>query len=122
MTPTYEVIPLDTYGKNLLDFDRSNQQRIRDSVTDWLGYEPQRYQMLQGAIRVAGRKFFGLRHIKIGVVGNKGGAYVLYRICEECLKNEYWKKSGVSCEFCDSSKPKRVVLFDVQPRSFDYGR
>jgi hypothetical protein len=120
MNPPYEIIPLDTYGKNLEDFDKRNQEKIKTRVDDWLGYEPKRYQMLQSAIRVAGRKIFGLRHIKIGVTGHKGGAYVLYRVCEECLKNEYWKKSKLTCEFCDPNKLNRVVLFDVQPRSFDY--
>lgn len=92
LKPTYEIIPLDTYGKNLRDFDKNNRTKIEARIEDWLGYEPKRYLMLEGAIRVAGRKFFGLRHIKIGIVGHKGGAYVLYRVCEECLKNEYWKK------------------------------
>jgi len=122
MNTPYEIIPLDTYGKNLKDFDKTNQIKIENRIHDWLGYEPLRYPMLGGAIRVAGRKIFGLRHIKIGVSGYKGGAYVVYRVCEECLQNEYWKKSNLSCEFCDPAKPKRVVLFDVQPRSFDYGR
>jgi len=122
MSSTYEIIQLHTFLKNLKDFDKSSQAKIVERVKDWLGTAPDRFPMLKGAIPLFGKKLFGLRHIKTGVRGHRGGAYVLYRICEECLNYEYWKKSNVRCEFCDSGKPKRVVLFDVQPRSFDYGR
>lgn len=122
MNLPYELIRVDTFEKNLKEFKKINQQKILVRVKDWLGNDPYRYEMLKGAIVVSGKKLFGLRHIKIGVEGYKGGAYVLYRICEECLKYEYWKKSNIQCLFCDSDKPKRIVLFDVQTRGFDYGR
>lgn len=118
----YEIIPLDTFGRNLKDFDKSSRSKIKEKIKNWLSVKPSRYPLLHGHIRVAGVKIYGLRHVKVGVRGKKGGAYVLYRICEDCLNFEYWKKSDVRCQFCDDSKPKRVVLFDVHPRSFDYGR
>lgn len=119
---TYEIIPLDTFWKNLKDFDKASQTKIVERIKEWLTIQPDRFSMLKGAIPLSGKKLFVLRHIKIGVKGHKGGAYVLYRICEDCLEYEYWKKSKAKCGFCDSSKLRRVVLFDVQPRSFDYGR
>ena len=122
MNSTYEVIQLKTFLRNLHDFDKTSQEKIIERIKDWLPYRPNRFPMLQGAIPLSGMKLFGLRHIKIGVKGHRGGVYVLYRICEECLNNEYWKKSKLRCDFCDSNEPNRVVLFDVHPRSFDYGR
>jgi hypothetical protein len=122
MSSEYEIVELDNFSKNLKDFDKHSQRKITERLKEWLTYEPKRFPMLLGAIPVCGRKLFGLRHIKIGVSGHKGGAYVLYRICEECFENEYWKKSNLKCQFCDPKKTKRNVLFDVQPRSFDYGR
>lgn len=122
MKSVYEIIPLDTFARNLKDFDKSSQSKIKEKVKDWLAYDPSRYPMLEGPIPIAGKKIFGLRHVKVGVRGHRGGAYVLYRICEDCLEYEYWKKSDIRCQFCDDSKPKRVVLFDVHPRSFDYRR
>lgn len=122
MKSVYEIIPLDTFARNLKDFDKSSQSKIKEKVKDWLTYDPSRYPMLEGPIPIVGKKIFGLRHVKVGVRGHRGGAYVLYRICEDCLEYEYWKKSDIRCQFCDDSKPKRVVLFDVHPRSFDYRR
>jgi len=118
----YEIIPLDTFARNLRDFDRRSRSKIEEKIKDWLRIKPDRYPMLHGHIYVAGRKILGLRHLKVGVKGHKGGAYVLYRICADCLEFEYWKKSDIRCQFCDESKPKRVVLFDIHSRSFDYGR
>lgn len=122
MSSNYEIIQLDTFMKNLRDFDKASQTKINERIKDCLSTTPDRFPMLKGAIPLSGKKLFGLRHIKIGVKGHRGGVYVLYRVCEECLKHEYRKKSRVTCEFCDSNKPYRVVLFDVHPRSFDYGR
>lgn len=118
----YEFIQLDTFSKNLKDFNRSDQQKILIRIHDWLSVKPESYPMLSGAIVVSGKKIFGLRHIKIGVKGHRGGAYVLYRICCDCIEYEYWKKSKVKCQFCDPDRENRIVLFDVQPRGFDYGR
>jgi len=122
MSSKYEIIQLETFLRNLRDFNKSSQTKITERIKDWLSIKPARFPMLRGAIPLSGRKLFGLRHIKIGVKGHRGGVYVLYRICEECLEYEYWKKSKTRCQFCDSNKTKRVVLFDAQPRSFDYGR
>ena len=43
-----------------------------------------------------------------------------FRICEECLREKYYEKSRVRCQFCDENKPKRVVLFDIRQKGFGY--
>lgn len=122
MSLPYEFRTVDTFARNLKDFNKANQTKIIAKIKDSLGTYPNRHAMFEGPIFVAGKKLFGLRHVKVGVKGHKGGAYIAYRICEECLEHEYWKKSKVKCQFCDPKKLKRVVLFDVRPRGFDYGR
>jgi hypothetical protein len=87
-----------------------------------LSFYPYRYPMLEGRIPIRGVRLAGLRYLKVGVSGLKGGAYVLYRICEECKKNAYASTSGIQCEFCDDAKGRHIVFFDVRPRSYDYGR
>jgi hypothetical protein len=120
MSSEYEIIELDNFTENLKEFDKHSRGKITEKLKEWLSHDPKRFPMLTGGIPILGRKLYGLRHIKIGVSGHKGGAYVLYRVCEECLDNGYWQQSKIKCEFCDPNKSKRNVLFDVRPRSFDY--
>ena len=81
---------------------------------------PDRYDMLEGKITVRGVKLAGLRRMKVGVQGYRGGAVVLYRICEECLDNRYYEKSGTKCLFCKDDEREKVVLFDTYPRGHGY--
>lgn len=85
-----------------------------------LEYTPNRHGMFKGVVTVSGLKLHGLRHVKIGVKGYKGGAAAKYRICKECLENKYYERSKVKCEFCDEDEPYRVILFDILPRGFGY--
>lgn len=123
MSSKYRIIQIDNFIRNLKDFNKANQKKIVDKIKEWLSVKPDRWAMLEGKIYIRGKKIFGLRHIKIGVKGYRGGAYVLYRICHECKENKYWEKSDVRCEFCtDDSEDHTVVLFDVHPRGHDYKR
>jgi hypothetical protein len=118
--PPYEFIRLETFERNLKDFHRNDRTKIEAKIKEMLSLRPYEYQMLVGKIVIKGVKLAGLRHMKVGVSGIKGGAVVLYRICEECKKNEYFAKSDVQCQFCDDRKNRHIVLFDVHPRSYGY--
>jgi hypothetical protein len=118
--PPYEFIRLQTFEDNLKDFHRNDRAKIEGKIKEMLSIRPYEYQMLVSKIVVKGVKLAGLRHMKVGVSGIKGGAVVLYRICEECKKNGYFAKSDVQCEFCDDDKNRHIVLFDVHPRSYGY--
>ena len=120
MRSKYELIPLENFTRNLGFFHKGSQKKIWAKIEEMLSVAPYRYTMLIGKITVRGMKFYGLRHMKVGVKGIRGGAYILYRICEECKEYEYWKKSDVQCNFCDDKKGKHIVLFAVRPRSFGY--
>ena len=118
----YEFIAVQNFERELKKFHTGDQNKILAKVREMLGEDPYRYEMLAGPIPVSGINLTGLHRMKVGVKGNKGGAYVLYRICEECKKNSYMTSSGRSCEFCDAEKLRHVVLFVVRPRPDDYGR
>jgi mRNA-degrading endonuclease RelE of RelBE toxin-antitoxin system len=118
----YEFIALETFEKNLRMFSPKDIEKIKKKIVEMLSIYPQRYPMLFGKIPLRGLDFVGLRHMKIGVSGLKGGAYILYRICEECKNNGYFNRSDEKCAFCDDTKDKHVILFDVRPRSFDYAK
>lgn len=123
MTSTvYEFIPLDNFGERLGRFPKKNQGKIKEKIDEMLSLYPYRYPMLVGPIPIAGLRIAGLRHMKVGVSGLKGGAYTLYRICEECKKYEFYAKSDGRCAFCANTKDNHIVLFDVGPRSDDYSR
>jgi len=116
----YELVELDSFRKNIRKFFRKDEEKIREKLKQNLEYTPNRYQMLKGKITVAGLKLVGLRHLKVGVKGYRNGAAIRFRICKECLEEEYYKRSKVRCQFCDEDKPRRVVLFDIMPRGFGY--
>jgi len=116
----YEILELETFRKNIRKFFRKDEKKIREKLKQNLEYTPNRYQMLKGKITVAGLKLVGLRHLKVGVKGYRNGAVTRFRICEECFKEEYYKKSKVKCQFCDEDRLRRVVLFDILPRGFGY--
>ena len=116
----YELIELDTFQKNIKKYFKREEARIREGLKQKLETTPDRYQMLEGHITVAGIKLTGLRHVKVGVKGHRGGSVTRFRICEECLREKYYEKSRVRCQFCDENKPKRVVLFDIRHRGFGY--
>jgi len=115
-----EFIPLDTYLGNLSLFHPKNQEKIKKAVIERLSFKPTHGVMLKGLIPVGGARLVGLRHMKVGVKGVKGGAYVLYRYCKECLEKGYYDKSKIRCQFCDEKEPNRIVLFDTNIRSADY--
>lgn len=118
----YEFIPLDTFGQRLTRFPQKDKEKIKRKIEEMLSAYPYRFPMLTGPINLDGLNIRGLRHMKTGVSGIKGGAYVLYRICEECKKNQYHAKSDAPCAFCANTKDNHIVLFDVGPRSDDYSR
>ena len=123
MTSTpYEFIPLDNFGKRLNCFSEKNQGKMKEKIDEMLSLYPYRFPMLIGPIPVAGLRMAGLRHIKMGVKGVKGGAYALYRICEECKKYQFYEKSDGRCAFCADVKDNHIVLFDVGLRSDDYSK
>ena len=115
-----QFIPLERYEKNLSSFHPKDQEKITKAIKERLPFNPIRYPMLQGGIPISGVNLTGLRHLKTGVMNAKGGAYVLYRYCKECLANKYYEKNKVRCQFCDENMKDRIVLFDVQIRSTDY--
>jgi len=116
----YEFIRVKTFDDNLKDFHRNDRAKIETKIKEMLSQRPYEYQMLVSKVTLKGVKLAGLRHMKVGVSGIKGGAVVLYRICEECKKNGYLTKSDVQCEFCNDEKSRHIVLFDVRPRAYDY--
>ncbi len=116
----YEVIPLETFSESLQSFHRKDREKIKGKIEEMLCENPYRYPMLAGKIKIKGINVEGLRRMKVGVKGVKGGAYILYRICEECKQNKYELKSDVRCKFCDDTKVKHVVLFITRLRSFGY--
>jgi len=119
----YVLIPTDNFARNLRDFRKREQERIVEKVRTMLSFTPKRYGMMQSKISIRGVRLTGLRHMKVGIRGVKGGAYVLYRICHECRENKYFETSDQKCAFCDKDPDdNRVVLFDLHLRSFDYGK
>ena len=116
----YEIISLNSFQKSLEAFNEKDSVRLLSKAHTMLSTNPYRYEMLKGMIEIKGVYITGLRKFKSGLSGQKGGAYVLYRICEECKKNGYNMNSDVSCEFCDGKKDKHIVLFISRPRSFGY--
>ena len=117
--PAYNYIPLDTFCESLRSFPKNDRIKIKNKCKDVICNNPYHGKMLIGKIEIKGLKFAGLRHMKVGVKGVKGGAYILYRVCEECKKNGYAVKSGVRCKFCNG-KNKHVVLFVAHIRSYGY--
>ena len=116
----YNIVPIDNYSKNLDKFySRKDTEKVEKGIIEKLSINPYRYGMLISKVLLqgAGIKASGLRHFKIGVRGYKGGAVVKFRICEECLKNEYYK--DLKCGFCDEN-PDQIVLFDTHPRGKGY--
>lgn len=101
-------------------FNGKDKGRLLEKAQTMLSTYPYRYEMLKGPIEINGVYIVGLRKFKSGLSGQKGGAYVLYRICEECKKNGYNLNSDVSCEFCNGKKDTHVVLFISRQRSFGY--
>lgn len=119
----YRFIRVENFDRNLRDFRKRDQERILDKVYEMLSFNPKRYGMMKGKISIRGVKLTGLRHMKIGIKGVKGGAYILYRICQECKENKYIESSDRKCNFCDEDpNDNRIILFDIHLRSFDYGR
>lgn len=119
----YRFIRVDNFDRNLRDFRKRDQERILNKVCEMLSSNPKRYGMMKGKISIRSVKLTGLRHMKIGIKGVKGGAYILYRICQECKENKYIESSDRKCNFCDEDpNDNRIVLFDIHLRSFDYGR
>jgi len=116
----YPLVELDNFADNLHKYFRKDEERIREKIKQMLETAPYRYDMLVGKITVKGIKLAGLRHMKVGVQGYRSGAVILYRICEECLENEYYKESRVKCQFCKDNEGKKIVLFDTYPRGYGY--
>lgn len=120
---TYRFVRVDNFDRNLKDFRKRDQERILQKIFEMLAFDPKRYGMMTGKIKIRGLNLTGLRHMKIGIKGVRGGAYVLYRICEECRENDYFVTSDRKCDFCNEAPgDNRIVLFDIHLRSFDYGR
>lgn len=118
----YEFLAVRNFEVNLNQFKPHDKEKIKEKIREMLSSNPYRYEMLTGIVPLSGLNLRGLHRMKVGVSGLKGGAYILYRICEECKKNQYMSQSDSSCQFCDDGKGRHVVLFDVNPRSKDYGR
>ena len=116
----YSLVELDSFVSSLSRFARNAERKVREKILDMLSTEPYRYTMLRNLTTVNGIKVAGLRHMKVGAKGVRGGIVVLYRVCEECLQNEYYVRSGIRCEFCDEDFGKRVVLFIAYPRGRGY--
>jgi len=76
--------------------------------------------MIRNLTTINGVKVAGLRHMKVGAKGVRGGIVVLYRVCEECLQNRYYERTGIRCQFCDENISKRVVLFTSYGRGRGY--
>ena len=118
---TYKFIHLETFDDSLSSlFGKRDQQKIMDKVHEMINFDPTRYPMLKGKITIRGVKLAGLRHMKVGVAGIRGGAYVLYRFCKECKEQKYHLQSDIKCQFCSDKTWNHIVLFDVRPRSFGY--
>lgn len=123
MTSTvYEFIPLDNFGQRLQSFPQMDKEKIKAKINEMLSLYPYRFPMLSGQISIVGLRIAGLRHMKVGVSGGRGGAYILYRICEECKKHNFHTKSDGACAFCANTKDNHIVLFDVGPRRDDYSK
>jgi len=116
----YDILPLKSFQESLDSFPKISQKKINEKIEKMLTTNPYRYNMLKGIYIYKEVSFVGLRKMKTGVKGHRGGVYILYRICEECRKNRYYKKSGDKCKFCNDGIEKRVVLFVVRPRSMGY--
>lgn len=116
----YNLIQLDSFQKSLKTFPPADTKKLIEKATTMLSQAPYRYNMLIGTIEINGIKFTGLRKFKSGSTARKGGVYILYRICEECKKNEYYKINKKICDFCEDEMDKHVVLFISRPRSFGY--
>lgn len=119
----YEILPpLETFSESLGHYfpNEEIQKKIMKRILNMLSFRPRHYEMFEGPKEIRGARFAGLRHIKVGVSGIKGGAVAWFRICEECKKNNYHSISGVKCNFCDNQKGKHIVLFLVHPRGLDY--
>lgn len=122
----YEFVTLDNFGRRLKRFSEKDKESIKAKTEEMLTLDPYRYPMLKGQIVVSGQRIAGLRHMKVGVSGVKGGAYILYRVCEECKKNNYVSKSDGKCVFCENGpadenkRDMHIVLFDVGLRSDGY--
>lgn len=117
---TYELIQLDTFVKSLESYPEWDRKKLLGKVKSMLSLSPYRYGQLEGPTEINGVKFIGLHKMKSGLSGRKGGAYILYRICDECKKNGYNLSGKTACEFCDDKKDKHVVLFISKPRGLDY--
>ncbi len=115
----YKIFQTETFIDSLKPFKR-DKDRIYAKIEQMLSDKPDRYERILQPITIKGVRFSGLRHMKIGIKGLKGGLVVLYRICHECLKNAYYKISQVQCSFCNEKEQKRVVLFTSYTRSHDY--
>lgn len=116
----YELIQLDTFIESLGAFREKDRKKLLEKINEMLSFNPKRYGMLKGHYTLKGVKFVGLHKMKSGASGRKGGAYILYRICEECKENEYYKKSDIFCKFCDDEKSNHVVLFIARHRGLGY--
>lgn len=119
----YEILPpIETFSDSLQQYfpDKRRQEKIMKRVGEMLPVRPYHYEMFYGDIRIKGVYLTGLRHMKVGVAGIKGGAVVYYRICEECKKNKYDQISELRCKFCDDDKRRHIVLYLVRPRGRDY--
>lgn len=120
---SYEILPpTETFLESLQHYfpDKPRQEKIIKRIQDMLSIRPYHYDMFFGNITVSGVNLAGLRHMKVGVEGVKGGAVVYYRICEECKKNGYDMLSDIRCGFCDEKKGKHINLYLVRPRSRGY--
>ena len=116
----YELIYLDSFTDSIGAFNKKDRKKLLKKVQEILSFNPYRYKMLVSPFTMNGVKFIGLHKMKSGLSGSKGGAYTLYRICEECKKNGYNIKGKVFCKFCDDDKGKHVVLFISRRRGIDY--
>lgn len=116
----YEIRALKSFQKSLARFPEKSQKRIKNKIEEILTKNPYRYGILTGIYKYKGLSFTGMRKMKTGLEGHKGGVYILYRVCKECRENRYYIKSGLKCEFCEDGIDKRIVLFIAAPRSSGY--
>jgi len=114
----YDIIATETSQKNLERlFDKKSCEKIKNKIQEMLRVRPYHYERLSGQ-KIRGVITHGLRRMKVGVSGRRGGAVVLYMICEECRRAGHFR--GNPCSFCDNNKNKHIVILDIFPRNIGY--
>lgn len=107
----YERAETTEFLSNFTKFlDKETQRKVIQKIEEMICPDPYRYPMLKGP------KFRGIRRMKMGAKGYKGGIRILYVIAEESEKNDY----GYKCPACDKKGCKHIILLNVLPRRLAY--